>query len=175
MRLTDQDLRWLSENLPKVDVLRDLSEAERSGLARTIDKVGMACGDYILRQGQRAEAFYIIRSGTVSVWAETPESSERLAVLKEGDSFGEVSILTGQACNAGAIADQDCVLFSLPPKALREVVRANPALAEKMSQAVAERRGARALGIDIPAAEAAGLLGRVRGFFGLPGPLTPGR
>ena len=167
MRLTDQDLRWLSGNLGKMDMLRDLSEAELAKLAKSIDKIGMASGDYILKQGERAAAFFVIRSGTVSVWAETPESSERLTVLKEGDSFGEVSILTGQACNAGAVADQDCVLFSVPPKSLREVVKANPTLAEKMSRAVAERRGARALGIDIAAAEPAGLLGRVRGFFGV--------
>jgi CRP-like cAMP-binding protein len=167
MRLTDQDLRWLSGNAGKADLLRDLSQAELARLAKSIDKIGMASGEYILKQGERAAAFYLIRSGTVSVWAETPESSERLAVLKEGDSFGEVSILTGQACNAGAVADQDCVLFSVPPKSLRDVVKANPALAEKMSRAVAERRGARALGIDIAAAEPAGLLGRVRGFFGV--------
>jgi CRP-like cAMP-binding protein len=170
MRLTDQDARWLSENLRKVDVLRDLSDPELSVLSRAIEKVGMASGDVILRQGQRAEAFYLIRSGTVSVWAETPDGSERLAVLKEGESFGEVSILTGQACNAGAIADQDCVLFSLSPKALRKVVKANPSLAEKMSRAVAERRGARALGIDIAPAQAAGLLDKVRGFFGVRAP-----
>ena len=165
MPLSETDLLWLSGKLSQVDILRDLSADEVARLAQGIDKAEIPMGRPILRQGHRAEAFYLIRAGAVSVWAETPEGSERLAVLAEGESFGEDSILTGQACNAGAVADQDCVLFTIPPKALREVVRKNPALAERMSRAVAERSGARALGIDVAPLDRAGMLDRVRLFF----------
>ena len=42
----------------------------------------------------------IIREGSVDVWADTPEGRLKLATLPAGESFGEVSILTGEVCNA---------------------------------------------------------------------------
>ncbi|MCX5788018.1 MAG: cyclic nucleotide-binding domain-containing protein, partial [Elusimicrobia bacterium] len=59
-------------------------------LIQSMKKVRVAPGSLVIRQGQKGEAYYLIRRGGVAVWAETPRGREPLAKLAEGDSFGEV-------------------------------------------------------------------------------------
>lgn len=167
MRPSPSDVQWIFEKLRKLDFLTYHSEEELIQLVQSMRKVRLPAGEEIIRQGQKGEAFYLIRSGGVAVWAETPKGRRRLAALQEGESFGEVSILTGAVCNATVTAEGEAELFSLPPESVRKVVRANPVLAEKMAEAVSKRRGARELGLEPVAASPAGLLEQVKSFLGL--------
>jgi len=167
MSLSAPDVKWLFEKLRKLDFLTYHSEEELTKLVLSIKKIGFAPGKTILRQGQKGEALYIIRCGTVSVWAETPKGRSRLARLSEGENFGEVSILTGDICNASVTAEGEVELFSLPPDEVREVVKANPILAEKMADAIFKRKGIRALGLEPAAVSSTSLLGSIKSFLGL--------
>ena len=167
MGLSASDVKWLFEKLRKLDFLSYHSEEELTKLVLSIKKTCFAPGQTILRQGQKGEALYIIRRGTVAVWAETPQGRSRLAALAEGENFGEVSILTGDICNASVTAEGGVELFSLPPDEVREVVKANPVLAEKMAEAILSRKGVRALGLEPSAASPAGLLAGIKSFLGL--------
>ena len=127
----------------------------------------MLPGKTILRQGQKGDALYLIRRGRVAVWAETLQGRSCLAKLGEGENFGEVSILTGDICNASVTAEGEVELFSLPPDEVREVVKANPILAEKMADAIFKRNGIRALGLEPAAVSSTSLLGSIKSFLGL--------
>lgn len=167
MGLSETDVKWLFEKLRKLDFLSYHSEEELTKLVLSIKKTTVPHGGTILRQGQKGEALYLVRSGKVSVWAETPEGRKRLAELSEGENFGEVSILTGEICNASVTAEGEAELFALPPGEVREVVKANPVLAEKMARAVASRKGVRALGLEPAAVSSSGLLDSIKSFLGL--------
>jgi len=167
MRPSPSDVRWIFEKLRSLDFLTYHSEEELSELVQSMRKVRLAPGEEVIRQGQKGESFYFIRSGGVAVWAETPQGRRRLAGLQEGESFGEVSILTGEVCNATVTAEGGAELFALPPESMRKVVQANPILAERMADAVSKRRGARELGLEPVASTCAGLLRQVRAFLGL--------
>jgi NADH:quinone reductase (non-electrogenic) len=53
-------------------------------------------GEYVVRQGDVGDKLYIIKKGEVEVLkARAGASDERVAVLKGGDSFGEMALLTG--------------------------------------------------------------------------------
>lgn len=167
MRLSSADVKWLFERLRKVDFLSYHSEEELTRLVSSMDALRVRAGETIVKQAQRGKAYYIIREGSVAVWAETPDGRKKLSSLAAGDSFGEVSVLTGEVCNATVAAEEDSVLFALPPESLREVARSNPLLAERMAKAVSERKGVRALGLEPAAGSSTDLLGRVRAFLGL--------
>ena len=159
------DVKWIFEKIRKLDFLTYSSDEEMIKLVQSMKKVCVEPGSSIIRQGQKGEAYYLIRRGKVAVWAETPEGRKRLAALQDGDFFGEVSILTGEVCNATVTADGDAELFCLPPRALRKLVKANPTLAEKMAEAVAWRKGARELGLEPRAASREDLLGKIKKFL----------
>jgi len=164
MALSPSDVKWLFEKLRKLDFLSYHSDEELTSLTLSIGKRVFLPGENIIRQGQKGDALYIIRRGTVSVWAETPQGRKRLAGLAEGDYFGEVSILTGEICNASVEAEAEAELFLLPPGELRKVVKANPVLAERMADAVSRRKGVRALGLEPAAIPASRLLKNIRSF-----------
>lgn len=68
-------------------------------------------GENIFRQGERGLGMYIIRKGTVAVVSE-PDNHE-LSELKDGDFFGEVSLLDDLYRSATIRAKSDCSVFGL--------------------------------------------------------------
>jgi NADH dehydrogenase len=58
-------------------------------------------GQVIIRQGDPADAFYVIMQGEVQVVREQPDGAElEVDRMREGDSFGEVGLLQHQRRNA---------------------------------------------------------------------------
>jgi putative peptide zinc metalloprotease protein len=53
-------------------------------------------GDPLMRQGDRGDAFYIVREGQVDVLARENGRSRRLSVLGPGEYFGEIALLRDQ-------------------------------------------------------------------------------
>jgi CRP-like cAMP-binding protein len=94
----------LFEDLP-VDVLNDL--AGRVALRH------YAPGRPLVRQGDRADAFYVVRSGTLQVIEEDPETgNERtLRTLGRGESFGELGLLENAPRTATVRAADEADVF----------------------------------------------------------------
>ncbi|MEI7529446.1 MAG: cyclic nucleotide-binding domain-containing protein [Elusimicrobiota bacterium] len=167
MGLSSSDVKWLFDKLSKFDFLSYHSEDELARLVLSIKKSAVPAGTAILRQGQKGPALYLILHGTVTVWAEHPQGRKHLAELSEGEYFGEVSILTGEICNASVVAESEVELFALLPDELRKEVKANPVLAEKMADAIARRSGVRALGLEPSPVSSTHLLDNIKSFLGL--------
>jgi CRP-like cAMP-binding protein len=71
-----------------------LTEESAWTLAEEASLVTYRKSDLIIRQGDLGDSFYLIRSGSVAVYAETETHATKIAVLKTGNFFGELSILT---------------------------------------------------------------------------------
>lgn len=65
--------------------------------------------EHIIRQGDKDRAFYILLHGTASVYLS--ENGKKLALLKPGDFFGEVTFLTGEPRTSNVVAEEMCILF----------------------------------------------------------------
>lgn len=64
-----------------------------------------ATGDYIIRQGERADQFYIIVEGAVEVFYEEAHGGRtRIAWLDSGNYFGEIGLLEGSQRTASVRA-----------------------------------------------------------------------
>ncbi len=65
-------------------------------------------GTVILREGDPADAFYLVVSGQVQVTRRTEQGSDvAIATLGTGEYFGELGLLTGHPRNASVIATGD--------------------------------------------------------------------
>jgi len=64
-------------------------------------------------------SLYIVRKGVVLL----KRGSEVLDYLQEGDSFGFVSLLTGERPSSTAIAHEDALLFLLPDKIFKKLCK----------------------------------------------------
>lgn len=82
------------ELLKKVPLFSRLNADERAQLGGAMLRQELEADTTIFEQGDPGEAFYIIMSGNVTVLQKDGETTHHLADLKQGDYFGEASLLT---------------------------------------------------------------------------------
>ena len=70
-------------------------------------------GDTVVKQGDKAEHFYIIQKGKAEVWSLGlyDDKPQMINILQEGDSFGEDALVTGGTRNATIKMQTDGILL----------------------------------------------------------------
>jgi small-conductance mechanosensitive channel/CRP-like cAMP-binding protein len=121
-----------------VDLLGALSDAERSELVAASAERLYGAGESIVQQGQPGSSMFVICSGRARV--TVGPTNQEVAVLEPGGYFGEMSLLTGEPRSAAVIAIGDCVLLEITADTFRRVVLENPAILERVTSVVEERR-----------------------------------
>src|SRR5688500_6001296 len=83
--------------LAQVPLFRGLDPELLTDLDRECERLNLPGGTELFRQGDAAEALYIVLSGRLEVVSE-PELGQRVLVgeLGRGASVGEMSLLTGE-------------------------------------------------------------------------------
>jgi len=178
-RKTNQELDRRMAALATVDLFRALPEDKRSSLARDIVFTPFARGEAVTREGERDEGLFMLVEGEGSVRIGTGPEEREVARLVPGQFFGEMSLMTGEARTASVIAATDMVCYRVDKPAFQRVLHETPALADQIAEILAVRRTAlTAMQSDregLPETKRVenakqDLLGRIRGFFGIPAP-----
>jgi CRP-like cAMP-binding protein/Zn-dependent protease len=102
----------LIDKLPMFD---DLPEEALSDLAGRVRVRSFAAGQPVVRQGDRATSFFVVRRGTLQVIEEDPEGGtvRVIRTLGPGESFGELGLLGGAARAATVRATVESQLFEV--------------------------------------------------------------
>lgn len=92
---------------------QDVDVSRISRLLGVIDLVSIRSGDFLFRQGDDADAFYIVKSGTVQVIGEGDVIYERVS---EGGIVGELAIVDEGTRSASVRAQSraDLIKVDLP-------------------------------------------------------------
>jgi putative peptide zinc metalloprotease protein len=97
-----------------IAIFDDLPEDVLSDLAGRVRLRRVPRGKPVVRQGERADAFFVVRSGTFEIVEERADGDERvLRVLGRGESFGEVGLATSAPRAATVRALSDGQLFEI--------------------------------------------------------------
>jgi CRP-like cAMP-binding protein len=106
---------------PRIAALSGLgifSSASRTMLERlagAAEEVSMPAGTRIITQGEPADAFYVLTSGTVSVSKTVEDGTQQpLQTLGAGEFFGEIGLLEAGERTANVDADTEVELLRLP-------------------------------------------------------------
>ena len=95
-------------------VFETLPQEKWDELTRAAEHRVVAPHTIIFRQGDPGDKFYIIRSGKVRVFSRDSDGFETdLSVLRAGESFGQMSLLTGEAMSANVEAMEETHLMVL--------------------------------------------------------------
>jgi len=79
--------------LRRIPLFRDFSDDQLSQVLATVSDRRYAKHQFIVREGDPGDTFFVIGSGSVAVCRVTPDGRETiLSILKEGDFFGEMSM-----------------------------------------------------------------------------------
>lgn len=88
-------------------------------------------GDYIFREGEQGEAFYILRSGRRRVIQQNSEGHpQTVGHLYSGDHFGEGSLISGQGHRATIRATEPSEVLMITKSVFLRALSSNPALKE---------------------------------------------
>lgn len=142
-RLTreEESLNQRMEALKRIDLLAGLQEDELRILAARLVPAPFAAGALMTRQGAEADFLYLVVDGWADVVIENLDGhSARVAELGPGSFFGEMGLMTGEPRTATVIARTRVKAFRLGKEAFQEILRARPAIAEEVSQILAQRR-----------------------------------
>src|SRR6266480_3229245 len=91
----------LDEVLQRSSLFRFLAEDHYERLRSLLREERFEFGHVIVRQGEEADAFYLLTSGRARVVKETGNGNEiALTTLRPGDGFGEMALISGGKRNA---------------------------------------------------------------------------
>ena len=93
----------------------------------------------IFSESQSGAEMYIIQDGQVSISKVVDGKEVVLAVLKQGDMFGEMALLENKPRSASAIAHSNCRLMVVNRSNFDQMVSTQPQLISKLTTTLAER------------------------------------
>lgn len=99
--------------LTKSQVFANLTPDTLTRIAEKIFVEIHPAGTEVVRQGDPGRKFYLVRQGSVEVRRATDTGVETLAVLREGNFFGETALLEGSPRNASVVTLEDSLFYVL--------------------------------------------------------------
>ncbi len=130
--------RLLSNVMNTAPLFQPFAKKERKTLIERFRARDVKKGDTIIREGGQTDGLYVLLSGEVEVMKE----ARVLARLKEGDVFGEMSLLQRGPASATVSATKRTSLLRLPRPDFDNVVKAHPQILALISQLSEDRRRA---------------------------------
>ena len=166
----------LAAILARQSVFACLDAAQLESLLAHAQPKRFGRGERIIEQGGDGASMFILVRGAAGVVIGRDGSPTRVATLRDGQCFGEMSLLTGENRSATIIAEEECEVVEIDKESLAQLLKESPKLLEQLSELLARRHleSEGALALATPAAEsarhreyAAGLLARLTSFFEL--------
>lgn len=120
---------------PEIPLFSDLSQDEFREVVHKLRSKSYSKGDVIIREGDQGDSILIVGSGSVEVFKETEEGNKiMLAVLKEGDFFGEFGYFAGSKRQASVLASEDTDLLEITRDDMEDAVRKFPGVEQVLEK-----------------------------------------
>ena len=97
-------------------------------------------GERLIQEGHQSDSMFIMLRGTAAVSVAKNGTGIRVGVMRQGDVFGEISLLTGEPRSATVRADDDCAVLEISKPVMAEVLRESPQCLTALSELLAKRR-----------------------------------
>lgn len=154
--------------LKDADIFKSFSDEEYDRLADRAASRLYGSGETVVGQGDDGESLFIVKRGSLRVFVDGAEVGR----LKEGNVFGEMSLLTGEKRSASVVADDESSLIEVRKEHLEPILRRDAGLLDALSALLVQRQEAN---IDhrkrLELAEAGvrknAFLQKLKSFFGL--------
>ncbi len=96
-------------------------------------------GTEIFKEGDFGRELFIIIKGEVEIFRFIDEKKKVLAILKDGDIFGELAVIDKFPRSANAIATKDTVVLAINSSAFETVILSNQDFAKKIIKLLSAR------------------------------------
>ncbi len=125
--------------LHEIPLFQNLSEDELQRLSAIMTNRELADGEILFRQGDPSTHAYIVRRGTVRIFAVVDGVEETFTSLTMGGIFGEIGVIKGSERTASAVAEGIVHLIELEGDAFRELTEECPNISKMVLQTMVGR------------------------------------
>ncbi len=108
------------------------------GMIEKLQRVQIQKGNLIIKEGDAAGPMYILEKGRARAFTQNNGAVRNLAFYRDGDFFGELSILNGSRRAASVEAFSDCELLALDPNAVRSLKQSYPEFGKLLDERLAQ-------------------------------------
>lgn len=118
--------------LQKIFIFRNLDFNEANALLEICHPEHRSKGDLIIEENAVGQALYLIKEGSVRVYKDPEEAGKNLAVLGQGEMFGEMSLIEDSLTSANVKAESNVELEVIHRSDFEKLLAQNEALALKI-------------------------------------------
>jgi CRP-like cAMP-binding protein len=121
--------------LKSLNLFKDTPENILADLAPLMKEIQYEQGTEIFKEGETGDCMYIIQQGNIKIH----KGNTTLAILKEKEVFGELSLLDADTRSASATADTDCILYKIDQEPFYELMDERPEVAKGFIKILCQR------------------------------------
>ncbi len=123
-----------------VHVFRDLPDKVRADVDAHTSRIALSAGNALFRIGEPGDSLYVLMAGTLGVYVPRPNGESPLvALIKAGETVGEMALLSGEPRSANVIALRDCELLRLDREDFEHLLNCHPALMAALNKLLVQR------------------------------------
>jgi CRP-like cAMP-binding protein len=126
------DDEGILKTLRLVPLFADMSDGELREFEKLIHRRTFKANETIFWEGEPGVGMYVIQRGVVAIFKHAPgEGREELAMLRNGEFFGELALLDETPRSATAVAKESSDIIGLFRPDLFELLERKPRLGNK--------------------------------------------
>lgn len=123
----------ISATLRQSRLFSALSAADLATVAGSCSMRSLQKGEMLFREGEKSEGFYVLQTGSISVYKVTPDGREQIiCVFRPPESFAEVTLATIENYPANAVALEPSQVIVVNRSRFRDLIRHQPEMALHM-------------------------------------------
>jgi hypothetical protein len=135
----DGQYAFPAESLRSVPLFSKLPAAVVDRMLNQFKTEEVSLGNKLVVEGEDLSKFFILAQGQVEVLSKGVHGSDlRIALLTEGEFFGETDLVSDKPSNVTVRTITPCVLLTLSRKDLESVLGENPGLGDEFKRAIDE-------------------------------------
>ena len=119
------DIRLMLNTIVTTNILfSSFGVEEKKGIVDAFESVQFKSGDFVIRQGESGEQFYVVEKGSLEIYVKNTSGENQKVgnTLSAGSSFGELALMYNTPRAASIKASSDCHLWSIDRDTYRNVV-----------------------------------------------------
>jgi CRP-like cAMP-binding protein len=128
--------RLLQNTMATSPLFRPFDWEHRKQLIERFKQREVPPGEVVLREGEAGDGLFVVLQGRMAV----EQAGNRLAELREGDVFGEMSLLTHGKASATVSAVGPAKVLRLPREEFAELISTHPQALEAISELAEQRQ-----------------------------------
>ncbi len=132
--------RQLRNDLRRVPVFTNMNDRLFEEVLGRVELITLPGSRTICTEGETGDAFYLIRDGEVNVYRHLEKDERLIAILSEGQFFGEMSLLSDEKRNATVITSKKSDMVKITRDDFLSIVSKDASMLRELNEVVDERR-----------------------------------